>query len=156
MFCNLHVTYCNLQTPILEVFDISRDISVHETSTKNTREKAIAGVTSGKIGLGETVTWRAKHFGIYLKHTSLISAFESPIYFVDEMTEGVFKSLHHEHIFKEIDGSTEMIDIFKYEVPYGIFGKLFNYFILKSYLTKFLKERNQHIKQKAEIVSLKD
>ena len=72
------------------------------------------------------------------------------------MTEGVFKSLHHEHIFKEIDGSTEMIDIFKYEVPYGIFGKLFNYFILKSYLTKFLKERNQHIKQKAEIVSLKD
>jgi len=141
-----------IKAPILTVFDISRDISEHEASTHNTREKAIAGRTSGKINLGETVTWRAKHFGIYLKHTSIISAFESPTYFVDEMTKGVFKSLHHEHIFNEVDGNTEMIDIFKYEVPYSIFGKLFNYFILKSYLTKFLVVRNKHIKCSAEIL----
>ncbi|MBC8755721.1 SRPBCC family protein [Kordia sp. YSTF-M3] len=146
----------HIKAPILTVFDLSRDISEHEASTKNSREKAIAGVTSGKISLGETVTWRAKHFGFYLTHTSLITAFESPTYFVDEMTKGVFKSLHHEHIFKEADGVTEMIDIFKYEVPYSIFGKLFNYFILKSYLTKFLFERNKHIKQKAEFLALKD
>ncbi|QHI36645.1 hypothetical protein IMCC3317_20080 [Kordia antarctica] len=150
------MTTINLKTiikaPILTVFDISRDISEHEASTSNTREKAIAGKTSGKINLGETVTWRAKHFGFYLKHTSLISAFESPTYFADEMTKGVFKSLHHEHIFNEVDGVTEMIDIFKYEVPYGIFGKLFNYFILKSYMTKFLIERNHHILQRAELL----
>lgn len=144
-----------IKAPILTVFDLSRDISVHEASTENTREKAIAGKTSGKINLGETVTWRAKHFGIYQTHTSLISAFESPTYFVDEMTEGTFKSLHHEHLFNEVAEGTEMIDIFKYEVPYGIFGKLFNYFILKSYLTKFLLERNKHIKDSAEILVLK-
>lgn len=143
-----------IKAPIQFVFDLSRDITEHEASTSNTREKAIAGVTSGKISLGETVTWHAKHFGFYLKHTSLITAFESPIYFVDEMTQGVFKSLHHTHIFKETDNGTEMIDIFKYEVPYGIFGKLFNYFILKSYLTKFLEERNKHIQQKAEFLAL--
>ena len=144
----------NIKAPILTVFDLSRDISLHEASTENTREKAIAGRTSGKINLGETVTWRAKHFGFYLKHTSLISEFKSPTYFVDEMTEGVFKSLHHQHLFNEIDNETEMIDIFKYEVPYGIFGRLFNYFILKSYLTKFLLQRNQYIKQKAELLNL--
>lgn len=142
-----------IKAPILTVFDISRDISEHEASTKNTREKAIAGVTSGKISLGETVTWRAKHFGFYLKHTSIISEFESPTFFVDEMTKGVFKSLRHEHIFATIDSETEMTDVFKYEVPYGIFGQLFNYFILKSYLIKFLQRRNQHIKQRAEIVN---
>jgi len=144
----------NIKAPILTVFDISRDISEHEASTKNTREKAIAGVTSGKISLGETVTWRAKHFGFYLKHTSIISEFESPTYFVDEMVKGVFKSLRHEHIFKETKDITEMADIFTYEVPYGILGRVFNYLILKSYLTKFLLERNQHIKQRSELLNL--
>lgn len=145
-----------IKAPIQLVFDLSRDISAHEASTSNTREKAIAGVTSGKINLGETVTWRAKHFGFYLKHTSLITAFESPIYFVDEMTKGVFKSLHHKHLFKEVDGGTEMTDIFNYEVPYGIFGKLFNYLILKSYLTKFLLERNKYLKNNAESLAFKN
>ncbi|EDP97717.1 SRPBCC family protein [Kordia algicida OT-1] len=140
-----------IKAPILTVFDLSRDISVHETSTKNTREKAIAGKTSGKINLGETVTWRAKHFGMYLKHTSLISEFKSPNYFVDEMIAGVFKSFRHEHIFEETENETEMIDILTYEVPYGIVGQLFNYLILKRYLTKFLLQRNNHIKQTAEM-----
>lgn len=148
------MTTINLKThinaPIQLVFDLSRDITEHEASTNTTREKAIAGRTSGKIELGETVTWRAKHFGLYLQHTSIISAFESPTRFVDEMVKGVFKSFHHEHIFKETKNGTEMIDVLSYEVPYGIFGKIFNYFILKSYLTKFLHERNQHIKKRAE------
>ena len=145
-----------IKAPIETVFDISRDITEHENSTKNTCEKAIAGKTSGKINLGETVTWRAKHFGFYLKHTSIISEMESPTYFVDEMLEGVFKSLRHEHIFKEIDNQTEMKDVFSYRVPYGTFGLLFNYFILKSYLTKFLLERNQHIKHRSELLNLTD
>lgn len=142
-----------IKAPIQLVFDLSRDISEHEASANNTREKAIAGKTSGKINLGETVTWRAKHFGIYLKHTSLISAFKSPTYFVDEMTKGVFKSFHHQHTFEEIDTKTIMTDILKYEVPYGIFGKLFNFLILKSYMTKFLVQRNQHIQQRAEFLA---
>ncbi|WP_298518802.1 SRPBCC family protein [uncultured Kordia sp.] len=145
-----------INAPILTVFDMARDITEHENSTKNTREKAIAGRTSGKINLGETVTWRAKHFGLYLKHTSIISEFESPTFFVDEMVKGVFKSLRHEHIFKTVGMETEMIDVFKYEVPYSIFGQLFNYFILKSYLTKFLLERNQYIKQRSELLNLTD
>lgn len=39
------------------VFDLSRDIDLHQISTRHTNEKAIAGKTSGLIGLGETVTW---------------------------------------------------------------------------------------------------
>jgi ligand-binding SRPBCC domain-containing protein len=142
--------HTNINAPIEIVFDLARDITEHENSSKNTRERAIAGVTSGKINLGETVTWRGKHFGFYLKHTSIISAMESPTFFVDEMVKGVFKSFRHEHIFQEMDNETKMIDKLSYEVPFGIFGRLFNYFILKSYLTKFLLERNQHIKQRAE------
>ena len=52
------------------VFDLSRSIDLHKLSTVHTNETAIAGRTSGLIGLNESVTWRAKHFGIYQKLTS--------------------------------------------------------------------------------------
>ncbi len=47
------------------VFDLSRSIDLHLLSTKKTNEKAIAGKTSGLMELNDTVTWRAKHLGIY-------------------------------------------------------------------------------------------
>ena len=50
-----------LSTPIAapreRVFDLSRSIDVHQHSVAHTHERAIAGVTSGLIGLGEEVTW---------------------------------------------------------------------------------------------------
>jgi len=46
------------------VFDLSRSIDLHKISTEHTNETAIAGKTSGLIGLDESVTWRAKHFRI--------------------------------------------------------------------------------------------
>jgi len=52
------------------VFDLSRSIDLHKISIEHTNEEAIAGRTSGLIGMNETVTWRAKHFGIYQKLTS--------------------------------------------------------------------------------------
>jgi hypothetical protein len=46
------------------VFDLARNIDLHQISTKHTNEKAIAGRTSGLIELNETVTWQASHFGL--------------------------------------------------------------------------------------------
>ena len=61
------------------VFDLSRSIDLHKISTEYTNETAIAGKTSGLIGLNESVTWRAKHFWIYQKLTSKITEF-NPLY----------------------------------------------------------------------------
>jgi hypothetical protein len=38
------------------VFDLSRSIDLHKVSTQHTNEEAIAGKTSGLIGLNESVT----------------------------------------------------------------------------------------------------
>ncbi len=45
-------------------FDLARNIDVHQESMKQSQEIAISGKTMGLIGLGESVTWKAKHFGI--------------------------------------------------------------------------------------------
>jgi hypothetical protein len=43
-----------------------------------------------------------------------------------------------------------MTDKFQYEVPLGVLGKLFDGLILKNYMTKFLKIRNEVLKEIAE------
>ncbi|MFT5512607.1 MAG: hypothetical protein ACI8SE_001005 [Bacteroidia bacterium] len=59
----------HINAPTERVFDLSRSIDLHQISTQQPSEKAIGGKTSGLIGLNETVTWKAKHFGMY--HTNL-------------------------------------------------------------------------------------
>lgn len=82
-----------------------------------------------------------------LTHKSRITEFVAPYYFVDEMENGRFQSFRHEHHFVVENGITIMTDILHYETPYGIFGKLFDWLLLKKHLTKFLIERNQFIKE---------
>ncbi len=132
------------------VFDLSRSIDLHKTSTKHTNEEAISGKTHGLIELNETVTWRAKHFGIYQTLTSKITELESPNYFVDEMQNGAFKWFRHQHIFAENENGTLMTDIFEYESPFGILGKFADKLFLKKYMTNLLEKRNETIKEFAE------
>jgi len=132
------------------VFDFSRSIDFHKESAKQTKEEAIAGKTFGLLDLGESVTWRAKHFELWLELESKITEFDSPNYFVDEMQKGSFKSFRHEHIFKENNGQTLMIDVFDYKSPFGILGRFADWLFLKKYMHNFLLKRNLLIKSKAE------
>lgn len=139
-----------INAPIERCFDVARDIDVHVKSTRHTGEQAIAGRTGGLIGLGETVTWRAKHFGVWQTLTSKITAFAYPTFFADEMISGAFKSFSHEHLFEQVDEATAMRDIFVYKSPFGWLGKLADILFLKRYMTLLLQKRNQVIKEIAE------
>jgi len=132
------------------VFDLSRSIDLHKISTEKTNEKAIAGRTSGLIELNESVTWRAKHVGIYQNLTSKITEFDRPNYFTDEMQKGAFKEFKHQHFFKLFNGGTLMTDIFYYKSPFGILGELADRLFLKKYMTNLLNERNRIVKEFAE------
>jgi len=141
-------TYIN--APIERVFDLSRSIDLHMISTHQTKEQAFAGKTSGLIGLGETVTWRASHFGIRQMLTSKITAYTYPHTFTDEMVDRAFKSFTHQHTFAATEHDTSVKDVFSYVSPLGILGRLADALFLKRYMTKLLKQRNQVIKHYAE------
>lgn len=140
-----------IRADIQTVFDLSRDIDLHQKSTSKTNEKAIAGRTSGLIEENETVTWKAKHLGVYQTLTTKIISMKKPYEFIDVMQKGAFKSMKHQHIFKQKGKNTLMIDIFEFQSPFGIIGKFFNAVFLKNYMKKFLLQRNQLIKETAEI-----
>ncbi len=142
-----------ISAPIELCFDLSRDLDVHMASSGPTGERAIAGVTSGMVELGDEITWEAKHLGIRQRLTSKIVEYDRPRRFVDEMLSGAFKSWHHTHLFEAHDHGTLMIDEVRYSSPFGFIGTLVDLAFLENYMRRFLKRRNAHIKQVAETKS---
>ena len=139
-----------IAAPAMRCFLLSLSIDLHMQSTAGTRERAVAGVTTGLIGDGESVTWEGRHFGFVLRHRSRITRYEPPTCFQDVMTEGMFKSFEHNHRFQEQDGATVMRDELKFSAPLGILGLMAERLVLENYLTRFLRERNELVRQTAE------
>ena len=139
-----------IRADIERCFDLARDLDLHRTSFSHTGERIVAGRASGRIELGETVTWRARHFGFALEHTSEITALERPTYFRDEMTRGLFRHFRHDHHFESVAGGTRMIDVLDYAAPFGIVGRLAGRVFLTRYLRRLLGERNEAIRRAAE------
>src|SRR5208282_6180254 len=91
-----------VQAPIERCFDLARSVEVHLAGNVHCGESAVAaaGVTSGLVGMGQRVTWRAKHFGVWHTLTSEITAMDRPTYFQDTMVEGIFCLMRHDHFFR--------------------------------------------------------
>ena len=130
-------------------FDLSLDIDLHLRTMGSSRERAIAGVTSGRIGLDETVTWQARHFGIRWRMTSKITTLERPHRFVDQMVRGPFSAYRHEHLFFEKDEGTRMVDRVDMRSPGGSLHRIPD-LIVGPYLRRLLAGRNDEIRREAE------
>jgi ligand-binding SRPBCC domain-containing protein len=143
-------TITKIRAPAERVFDLSRSVDLHVRSAGSTGETAVAGVASGLLELGQEVTWRGKHFGIWQNLTSKITVFSRPDHFRDSMVRGAFKRLDHDHIFEAEGDFTIMKDVFDFTSPVGVFGRLADALFLESYMRGFLLERNAVIRRTAE------
>jgi ligand-binding SRPBCC domain-containing protein len=128
--------------PPERVFDLSRSVDLHLRASGETGEEAVGGRTSGLMELGDTVTWRARHFGIRQHLTSRITGYERPRWFRDEMVRGAFASLVHDHWFDAENGGTRMRDRFVFAAPLGLLGRLAERLVLRRYMTRLLVDRN--------------
>ena len=140
----------DIAAPVERVFDLARSIDLHTDSTAGTGERAVSGVTSGLIGAGQEVTWRARHFGVWQSLTVRVTAFERPVHFADAMIRGAFRRMEHHHWFEPSAGGTIMRDVFTFESPLGILGRIADFLFLTRYMRSFLIERNRVIKATAE------
>ena len=129
--------------PVEALFDVSLDIDAHMASMAASGERAVAGVTSGRIGLAETVTWRARHFGVWFTMTSKITALERPTSFVDQQVRGPFRMFVHEHTFEALGDGSRMTD--RITVGSPVLGRLAERAILVPYLRRLIRKRNAHL-----------
>jgi len=90
-----------IAAPCERCFDLARSVDLHLRSTSHTSESAIGGRISGLMTLGDEVTWRARHFGVWFTLTSRITAYDRPEHFRDRMVRGPLARLDHSHEFAD-------------------------------------------------------
>jgi len=139
-----------IRAPRERAFDLARSIDAHQDSTGGTEERAVAGVTYGLIGMGDEVTWEARHFGVRQRLTVRVTAFDRPSHFQDIMISGAFERMIHDHEFAEHPAGTLMHDRFEFDSPLGILGRMADCLFLTSYMRRFLVQRNEVLKRLAE------
>jgi len=139
-----------IRAPRERVFDLARSIDAHQDSTSGTEERAVAGITTGLIGMDDEVTWEAGHFGVRQRLSVRVTAFDRPNHFQDIMISGAFKTMIHDHEFSDHAEGTLMRDRFEFQSPLGILGRVAERIFLATYMRRFLVERNGVLKQLAE------
>jgi ligand-binding SRPBCC domain-containing protein len=139
-----------VRAPRERCFDLSRSVDLHVQSTSKTGERAIAGKTQGLLELGDQVTWRARHFGIWQNLTSRMTIFDRPHHFRDSMVRGAFSRFDHDHFFADVPDGTEIRDVFDFTSPLGPLGRIADILVLKQYMTNFLEERNRILTRVAQ------
>lgn len=134
--------------PAETCFDLARDVEVHCRTAAATGERVVGGA-SGRLELGDEVTFEGTHFGLRLRLTARIVELTPPHHFVDEMQEGPFRSLSHRHEFHLVPGGTRMVDTLNWSSPAGWLGRAADPFI-RAHLLRFLRQRNSELKRLAE------
>jgi len=139
-----------IHAPAAVCFDLARSIDLHVAAPSPLRHRAVAGITSGLIGLGEEVTWEGSFLGVPQSMTSKIVALEAPRGFTDEMQRGPFGRWRHAHRFEPTEGGTLMRDRVDFASPFGPLGSAFDALFLKGFMTRVLLAQNRYIKGVAE------
>ncbi len=139
-----------IDAPIDLVFELARDVGFHARSMTSSQERAVAGRMTGAIELGETVTWRARHFGYWWTLQSRITTMNPPTEFSDEQVRGPFAWFRHAHRFEAMDRGTLMIDDWRHASPFGPLGWVADRLVLGRYMRRLLGTRNAALKLEAE------
>ena len=140
-----------IEAPAAACFDLSLSVDAHTASMGPSGERAVAGTLSGTMGLHDTVTWEARHFGIPFRMTSAIIACEPSARFVDEQQRGPFGRWHHEHLFTDLGpATTSMVDVVDFASPLGPIGRAVDALVLTRYMRKLMIQRNVWLKSELE------
>ena len=97
---------------------------------------------------GQIIEYKVKPLlGISLYWMTEITHVSPPHLFVDEQRRGPYSLWHHQHLFRSIEGGTEMTDIVHYRLPLWIFGHLAQILTVKKQLKQIFEYRFEKVEQ---------
>ena len=138
-----------VRAPVERCFRLSLSVELHLASVGG-GERVIDGVRTGLLHSGEMVTWSGRHFGLRLRHTSVIDGWRPYAYFRDSMVRGMFASFVHEHHFATMDDGTRIRDELRFTAPLGALGRMVERAALRGHLVRMLRRRNAFLRRVAE------
>lgn len=142
-----------INAPVARCFDLARSVDFHLASAPGTGEAVVGGVRSGLMGMGDDVTWRARHLGFRFELTSRITAWRPPHAFRDSQVRGPFREFDHDHFFDPWEarpGWTLATDCFQFRAPLGPLGVVAEQLVLARHMRRFLERRAKLLKAALE------
>ena len=142
-------TSVRIDAPRDVVFDAARRVGTHLGSMARYGESTTLAPDVA-LGLGDEVTWRARHFGRWWTLMSRITELDRPSRFVDEQVTGPFEAFRHVHTF-EVDGaSTIARDEVSFTAPLGVLGRVADRYVLARYMKTLITGHDEHLREIAE------
>jgi ligand-binding SRPBCC domain-containing protein len=139
-----------INAPVERCYKLSLSIDLHVALAQYERAVIVSDVKTGLLGLNDTMTVHGRRLGIEFRHTSLIDALRSPMYFREVMVDGVFERFEHEHHFALMNDGTRMREEVRFVAPMGRVGRVAERVLLRRYLLRMLKRRSTVLKWVAE------
>lgn len=132
-----------LPAPREQVFAFFADATNLEMITPPELEFHIITPLPIEIKEGALIDYKLGLFGMSLRWTTLISAWNPPKHFVDTQLKGPYALWEHTHTFEELpDGGTLARDHVVYKLPLSPLGDV-AYPFVKSQLTKIFEFRQK-------------
>jgi ligand-binding SRPBCC domain-containing protein len=102
-----------------------------------------------KMYPGMIITYSVRTIiGIPMNWVTEITHVDEPNLFIDEQRFGPYRFWHHQHLFQEIEGGTQMRDIVHYALPFGLFGRFINALLIGKQLNGIFNFRRQFLEQR--------
>ena len=130
-----------VDVPIDNVWNFYTDLHHLEVITPKRLDLKIIESSSNKVTEGQTAYFSSKLLTRITWKTKITVC--KPYTYVDEMSNSIFKLWKHTHVFDKIDeNQTKITDKIEFELQYGVFGKMFEWYALDK-LKKIFEHRQQ-------------
>jgi ligand-binding SRPBCC domain-containing protein len=109
-----------LPISVAEAWDFFSDARNLERITPPDMGFEVTSALPDRMYAGMLVTYRVRPLlGVPVTWVTEITHVDEPRLFVDEQRFGPYRFWHHQHLFREIEGGSEMRDIVSYVLPPG-------------------------------------
>jgi len=133
--------------PIGEVFAFFSDARNLQEITPPWLKFEILSPNADPIGEGSEIRYRLRWHGVPIRWTTEIRRWDAPHCFIDVQRSGPYQLWHHTHRFKSHQDGTNIIDIVRYRLPFGILGRIAHAVKVRSDVQGIFAYRRQRIQE---------
>jgi ligand-binding SRPBCC domain-containing protein len=105
----------------------------------------VVSTTDEVMRRGTKIEYVLKWQRMPMRWRSRIAEYEPMGSFADEMISGPYRSWYHRHLFHEVEGGIEMIDVVKYELPLGVLGRWVHARVVRAQLESIFDHRRDAV-----------
>lgn len=136
-----------VRKPIREVFEVFENPYNLKKITPPWLNFAVISKRQVEMKKGEEIDYEFRWMGLPMRWRTLISHYQPPVGFVDQMLRGPYTLWHHRHSFEERPEGTLVIDQVHYILPFGPLGRLAHALMVKANLVAIFTYRQKTLNE---------